>query len=438
MPESSTATNAATDTNAAIERAFWRLHTHRGQPDVDVAEVLAQDLGNLAAHHLRAAMIVAADRFAARAELATSLAVLDAAALEAADPMRRHAAAARAWLEGDAILATARYTAILADDPLDLLALVVAHALDFRFGRRELLHQRVARVRPAWSEARPGCASVLAMQAFGLVEDGRQREAEQLARRALELDPDHPGAVHVVVHVMEMQGRAREGGVFLARHAAALREPNGFARHLDWHRALFHFELGDIDAALQVHDTRLADAPAGWLAPLADASALLWRLELHGIDVRQRWAALADRWECQALVAAGPFFAVHAMMAFAVAGRADAGEGIFDVLRGDASRVCASDPPLAEPLCRALLAFAEGRYVSCVERLDAVRTIAHRCGGSLAQCDVIHLTHTEAALRARRTVLARALVAERSARKPASRINQLLQARALSLAALPA
>jgi hypothetical protein len=34
-----------------------------------------------------------------------------------------------------------------------------------------------------------------------------------------------------------------------------------------------------------------------------------------------------------------------------------------------------------------------------------VRHIAHRCGGSLAQCDLIHLTFTEAALRARRARL---------------------------------
>jgi len=58
-----------------------------------------------------------------------------------------------------------------------------------------------------------------------------------------------------------------------------------------------------------------------------------------------------------------------------------------------------------------------------------VRHIAHRCGGSLAQCDLIHLTFTEAALRARKARLARALVAERSAQKPTSRLNRLLQRR---------
>jgi len=54
-----------------------------------------------------------------------------------------------------------------------------------------------------------------------------------------------------------------------------------------------------------------------------------------------------------------------------------------------------------------------------------VRHIARRCGGSLAQCDVIHLTLTEAAVRARQAWFAGALVAERTARKP-GRLNRLL------------
>ena len=81
------------------------------------------------------------------------------------------------------------------------------------------------------------------------------------------------------------------------------------------------------------------------------------------------------------------------------------------------------------PFCKALFAFAFGDYVSCVEWLKRVHHIAHHCGGSLAQCDLIHLTYTEAALRARKASLARALVAERTARKPASRLNRILQRR---------
>jgi hypothetical protein len=82
--------------------------------------------------------------------------------------------------------------------------------------------------------------------------------------------------------------------------------------------------------------------------------------------------------------------------------------------------------PRARPF---FIAFVHGDYAECVQRLRQVRRIAYRCGGSLVQCDVIHLTLTEAALRARRGRLARVLVAERLARNPASRLNRFLQQR---------
>src|SRR5262249_13600253 len=158
---------------------------------------------------------VCADRAAARSSLASSVAAIEAACPDADDRARHHAAAARAWLEGDSALAVERYGAIVVDWPRDILALAVAHALDFRLGRRRMLRDRLAQVLPEWQTAMPGYASILAMYAFGLEENGQYRRAEKIARRALALDPQHPGAIHVVTHLMEMQGRAHEGLAFL-------------------------------------------------------------------------------------------------------------------------------------------------------------------------------------------------------------------------------
>ena len=104
------------------------------------------------------------------------------------------------------------------------------------------------------------------------------------------------------------------------------------------------------------------------------------------------------------LADARPFYVVHAMMAFVAADRPAAAMRLAEALASSHGRNASSLPPedaLAAPLCEALLAFARSDYASCVERLKRVRHIARRCGGSLAQCDVIHLTLTEAALRAR-------------------------------------
>jgi hypothetical protein len=329
-------------------------------------------------------------------------------------------------------VAAERYGAIVIDRPRDILALVVVHSLDFRLGRPRMMRDRIKRMLPAWESSTPGYPSVLAMYAFALEESGQYRRAERMARRALGLDPRHPGAIHVVAHVMEMQGRAREGLAFLTATESAWIEGTGFSVHLAWHRALYHLELNNPGAALVTYDAQIANADALSMPVLADASALLWRLQLRNVEVGDRWQLLADGWEMQTLASARPFYVVHAMMAFAAAGRRAATARVFKALsHTDASGTWSLLPEeaLASPFCEALLAFTRKDYATCVDWLTCVRHIAHRCGGSLAQCDLIHLTFTEAALRARKSRLARALVAERAAKKPASRLNWLLRQR---------
>ena len=424
--------DADADCSRRCDHALALLLTHRGNPAAVIDRVLADAPRCVFANCLRAALIVRADDIAAWSALNESVAVIEAECADPNHPARRHAAAARAWLEGDPALALDRYGEIVAERPRDVLAITLAHALDFRLGRRQMLRDRLAQALPAWEATLPGYASVLAMYAFGLEENGEYRRAETVARRTLDLDPMHPGAIHVMAHVMEMQGRNREGLAFLAATEGAWSEGTGFSVHLAWHRALLHLDAGEMGAALKIYDAQIANADPSDMSALADGAALLWRLQLRSLDVSERWRLLADRWERQTLVRARSFYLVHAMMAFAAAERMAAGARLLAMLaRTDRSYPSRSSPEaiLAEPFCKALLAFARGDYAECVEWLTRVRSIAHRCGGSLAQCDLIHLTFTEAALRARRKSLARSLVAERSAWKPASGVNRLLQNR---------
>jgi hypothetical protein len=420
------------DLESRRDHALALLLTHRGNPLAEIDRVLAEDPHCVPCHCLRAAAIVHADAAAARASLAASLAAIEAACPEADDPARRHADAARAWLDGDPALAAERYGAIAAERPHDLLALTTAHALDFRLGHQRMLRDRLAQALPAWNAAMPGYASVLAMYAFGLEENGQYRQAEKLARRALAIDPRHPGAIHALAHVMEMEGRAREGVAFLDKTREAWIEDTGFSVHLAWHRALFAIETDDSTSALATYDARIASPHDPRMTALADGSALLWRLKLRNIPVGDRWRDLADRWERQSLAGVRPFFVIHAMIAFAAAGRTAAAARALAALPRigtDDISVPLLEKVLAAPFCEALLAFAGGDYAACVEWLRPVHAIAHRCGGSLAQCDIVHLTFTEAALRARKPRLASVLVGERAAQKPTSRLNARLQAR---------
>jgi hypothetical protein len=232
---------------------------------------------------------------------------------------------------------------------------------------------------------------------------------------------------------MEMQGRDRDGLEFLAATESAWKDTTGISVHLAWHRALFHLDADDPESALAVYDAQIVKTGKPDLSELADASALLWRLELLNFRAGKRWKLLADRWQRQDLIGVRSFYVAHAMMAFAATGRIAAAQRAFNTLPPVEVVTVAtssySEDALLLQLCKALLAFAHKDYARCVELLTRVRHIAHRCGGSLAQCDLIHLTFTEAAFRAHKRNLARALVAERTERKPKSPLNRVLQQR---------
>ena len=89
------------------------------------------------------------------------------------------------------------------------------------------------------------------------------------------------------------------------------------ATHNWWHLALDHLDLDQIDAVLVLLDGPICGTASGVVLDMVDASSLLWRLHLRGIDVGDRWQALADRWAPLATAANYAFNDMHAMMAFA-------------------------------------------------------------------------------------------------------------------------
>ena len=68
--------------------------------------------------------------------------------------------------------------------------------------------------------------------------------AEAAGRRAVELERRDAWGLHAVGHVMEMEGRAREGLAWFDAHRAEHAHCNNFDYHIWWHRALFELELG--------------------------------------------------------------------------------------------------------------------------------------------------------------------------------------------------
>jgi hypothetical protein len=280
------------------------------------------------------------------------------------------------------------------------------------------------------------------MHAFGLEECDNYAAAEAAGRRALALEALDCWAHHAVTHVMEMQGRAEDGiGWMIAREPYWSGDDNAFKVHNWWHRALFHLDLGLNDEALALYDGPVRESRSIVALDLVDASALLWRMNLSGIEVGDRWLELADSWIQHADGKTYPFNDWHAVMAFLGADRTAEVERVIQGLRTSAagySETARWAREFALPLVDAFTAFWRANYSEAAERLFSVRHIANAFGGSHAQRDVIDWTLTEAALRGGMKGLARALANERAALKPNSRINIDFLTRAVNDCALTA
>jgi tetratricopeptide (TPR) repeat protein len=331
-----------------------------------------------------------------------------------------HVAAARAWLEGNFEEATDRYNRIALEYPRDMLALQVSHLCNFFVGRATFLRDTVAAALPHHQSTEASRGYLLGMWAFGLEECGEFQRAEEAGLRALAQNPRDPWAVHAVAHCHELQGAAAVGARWLEERVQDWAPDNFFAGHNYWHLAVFELALGEHTRVLDRYDRDIRGTQSEVVLGLVDASSLLWRLWLAGVDVKERFAELAKvyrRVEEEGYYAFNDF---HAIMAYAGAGAAD---DVARVLSGleRAARQSGSNASFSRdvslPVCRAFAAFAAGEYGLTVDALFGLRGHAQRFGGSNAQRDVLDLTLIAAAQRSGQHGLARGLLSARAARK---------------------
>lgn len=330
----------------------------------------------------------------------------------------------------DAALACDHHNAIY---PRDLIGLQIGHLVDFFRANSRSLRDRIARALPHWSPADPGYSTVLGFYSFGLEESADYARAEEVGREALDREPLECWAHHAVAHVMEMQGRASDGLAWMsAREPMWSGDDNFFKVHNWWHRALFHMGLGQNEEALALYDTRIRKDRSSVALDLIDASALLWRLNLVGHDVGERWREVADSWDRHADGGSYPFNDWHAVMAYLGAGRKSDAKRIVDALRVRAPNTEAGAwaSGVGLDLASGFVAFWRSDYLAATEHLMRSRHIANMFGGSHAQRDIIDWTLTEAATRGGFSHLANALAHERLALKPHSPINRSFLKRA--------
>ncbi|TPJ35957.1 tetratricopeptide repeat protein [Mesorhizobium sp. B2-5-13] len=415
-------------------QAVRELQCFIGDPVGSADRAIAENPGFVMAHVFKGYLFgLATERDASAVAKACHEAALPLAATareQAHVAALGHLAAGR-WHHASRILED-----VAIDHPLDLVALLTGHQIDFFTGNSRMLRDRIGRALPSWRNGMPGYHAVLGMQAFGLEEMGEYTQAERLGRTAVEIEPRDGWAQHAVAHVMEMQSRQRDGIAWMRADPEAWTKESFLQVHNWWHLALFHYDLGETCEVLALYDGPIYGTRSTLALNMVDASAILWRLHLGGVDVGDRWATLAANWVPKAGAGNYAFNDAHAMMAFVGAGL-DAPARILleaqrEAMRGnDDNAVFTRD--VGHPLTLAIKAFGEGNYAETIRLIGPIRAIAHRFGGSHAQRDVIDLTLIEAALRAGDGALAQALTTERSTARPDSPLAALFSRRAADL-----
>ncbi len=329
---------------------------------------------------------------------------------------RLHMSALKAWLDADALGAQQIWDAILTGTPRDLLALRVQHFTAMMLGRPDYLRSLAGRSLADWDDAIPGAGFVYGMACMGLEEAGEYVRAEALGRRGAELEPDDLWSVHSVAHVMEAQGRLNEGLNWMKRPDSFWEGRGPMRHHLLWHEALFLYEAGHYDGALDYYDQRLAPRGEQGYLEMSDCASFLLRLEAAGLACGERWNDLAEASRHMVDDRILTFNDVHTLFVLALA---DDGAGLRRLslsLAGHAKATRSFDAEaagrIAVPLAEALTARMAGDAAGATARLLDARFAFPQMGGSNAQRDVLNIYLIDCAIASGDTSLSRRLLHE--------------------------
>lgn len=417
----------STDSNEAAG-LFDRSVEHFLKYHIDtmqlVGRTIAADPHFVMAHCLKGYLLLTAANPANQPQIAATLAAAQAGTTTRRE--QQHVAAFEAWSRGALDRSFSIWHEILDEHPTDLLAWRICDTTWFRHGQTQKILEQANRIAPRWSSDLPGHDCCQCIWAFAHEETGDYAAAERAVDAALERDRTNYFAHHVKAHVLEMDCRPREGRDWLASQVPHWSVGNNLIHHLWWHRTLMELDLGERDAVLASYDTNIRnfDDPMTKAVPdhyvdLQNATALLWRLELLGLDVGNRWDELADKAEARIGEAGHLLLVPHLMLALAATGRDAAAARFLAALQDiDADTGQWTAPAIADvviPACEAAQAHRRGEHARVVDLLNPRQQQIRLLGGSNAQRDLFFQMLIDSAMKADRRDVVSSMIAHETA-----------------------
>ncbi|CAL8292402.1 unnamed protein product [Boreogadus saida] len=366
-----------------------------------------------------------------------------AAAQDITPREKLHAQAVEHLSVGNFPKACGAWESILVEHPTDLLALKFAHDGYFFMGAQVQLRDSVARVLPHWKPHIPLYSYLKGLYSFGLLETHFYDEAEKAAKEGLEMTRNDAWCVHSMAHIHEMKGEVDKGLKFLETTETDWQGCDMLACHNYWHWALYYIEKGDYEAALRVFDNKVNKSlkSTGSMLDKVDACSLLYRLQMEGVCVKDRWREVVQSTLSHTDDHVTVFNDVHFLMASLGAKEGDASQRLLDGLRDLAQNPGDSyhhqlSMKLGVPMCQAMVEYDQGNYSRAVELLQPIRYRLNEIGGSDAQRDVFNLLLIQAAMKSsdkHHNKLARCLLMERDAQRDNSPLTTRLIQRSHAL-----
>jgi len=341
--------------------------------------------------------------------------------LKAQDPRttereRKHALAVQQLADGQFHKASLIWEEILTAHPLDILALRMAHECCLLLGARDRLRDIPSRVLTAWErvacpskgaacETAPPHASVaFSLYAFGLAETGAFDAAKNAAKMALNLNARDAMAFHAYALAAFYEGRLEEGIEFLRSRMDDWKSAPAMSVRNFWLLGLLLIENGDCGAALNVYDQEILPRILNSMVVVDcnEATNLLFRLCLEGMDVGERWRELYNlgfvHRDEHVHVSTDVHLLVPTLLASGEEGNAaniSEGQDLicsqkFYSRNGSGDNVSAT-ADVGVTVSEALLAWVEADYVNAVAKLTPIRYDLHRLGFSRLHRDVFNI-----------------------------------------------
>lgn len=325
--------------------------------------------------------------------------------------------------EGNLFGAVNCFENILKDNPNDLLALTLAQGELFWLGEMQQSSRLSQSVATDWHETVPGFPEFLSVRAFDLEETGHFQQAEATGRQSVALRNTNIWGAHAVAHVLLMQGRHKDGLDWLSDKQGNWSQTNQMKFHIWWHQCLFHLERKEHDAVLEHYDRWVRNRNEDLVVAMPDlyidmqnGASLLWRLELAGVNVGDRWHEMAELAEQRLNDMNSPFTSAHYAVILAATGQFELCDKLLEYMNSFAETgkhtLAARYADAAIPAAVGAIAHRNGNYKKTLDAMLPARHQFWQMGGSHAQQDLFHQILVDAAVKLNKRDIAATLLHE--------------------------